>query len=64
MLKVSRFTGIGQKRLACGRAGENGAFSLKQANNSLRILIVPADLEKRSFQILIDISVEIEELDN
>ena len=64
MLKVSRFTGIGQKRLACGMAGENGAFSLKQANNSLRILIVPADLEKRSFQILIDISVEIEELDN
>ena len=64
MLKLSSFTGIGQKRLACGRAGENGAFSLKQATSSLRILIVPADLEKRSFQILIDISVEIEELDN
>ena len=64
MLKVYRFTGIEQKRLACGGAGKSGAFTLKQANNSLRILIVPADMEKRSFEILRDISVEIEELDN
>ena len=64
MLKVYRFTGIEQKRLACGGAGESGAFTLKQANNSFRILIVPADMEKRSFEILRDISVEIEELDN
>ena len=64
MLKVYRFTGIEQKRLACGGAGESGAFTLKQANNSLRILIVPANMEKRIFEILRDISVEIEELDN
>ena len=64
MLKVYRFTGIEQKRLACGGAGKSGVFTLKQANNSRRILIVLADMEKRSFEILRDISIEIEELDN